>query len=105
KLPPLARLDGAARPLAEAPAEDARAALLQRAGELELRAAELKHIAADVRTTAIVEELERLAGPEVAEIDLLRAALTIAKLDEQDLDVDAYVKQVERMADEVKRKF
>ena len=71
--------------------------------ELEARAAELKRLAADVRTAAVVAEFERLAGPEVEKIDLLRAALTIARLDEEDLDVEAYVKHVERMADEIKK--
>ena len=76
-----------------------------RAGELESQAAELKRLAADVRTAAVVGELERLAGPELANIDLLRGALTIARLDEEDLDVEAYVKHVDRMADEIKRKL
>jgi serine protease Do len=62
-------------------------------------------LAADVRLAMVVAELERLAGPEVENIDLLRAALTIARLDEEDLDVEAYVKHVERMAEEVKRKL
>jgi regulator of sirC expression with transglutaminase-like and TPR domain len=58
-----------------------------------------------VRTAAVVEDLARLAGPEAAKIDLLRAALTIARLDEDDLDVEAYVKHVDRMADEITRKL
>jgi regulator of sirC expression with transglutaminase-like and TPR domain len=53
----------------------------------------------------VIAELERVAGPQVENIDLLRAALTIARLDEEDLDVEAYVKHVERMADEVKWKI
>jgi regulator of sirC expression with transglutaminase-like and TPR domain len=73
--------------------------------ELEQRAAELKKLAADVHTSAVAAELGRLAGPEAESIDLLRAALTIARLDEEDLDVEAYVKHVERMASEVKAKL
>jgi regulator of sirC expression with transglutaminase-like and TPR domain len=78
---------------------------LAKAAELEARAAELKRLAADVRTAAVVAEFEKLAGPNVEKIDLLRAALTIARLDEEDLEVDAYVKYVDRMADEIKKKL
>jgi serine protease Do len=85
--------------------EDTQAALLARAGELQARAAELSRIAADVRTAAVVAEFAKLAGPEAAKVDLLRAALTIARLDEEDLDVEAYVKHVERMAEEIKGKL
>jgi serine protease Do len=106
KLPKLAQADSdALRSLSGASADNARAALLARASELESRATELKRIAADVRTTAVAAELTRLAGPEVAKIDLLRAALTIARLDEDDLDVEAYVKYVDRMAAEIKQKL
>ena len=44
-------------------------------------------------------------GRTSSKIDLLRAALTIARLDDEDLDVEAYVKHVERMADEIKQKL
>lgn len=37
--------------------------------------------------------------------DLLRAALLIAQLDEEEIDVDAYVAQVERMAEEMRQRF
>jgi regulator of sirC expression with transglutaminase-like and TPR domain len=105
KLPPLAAAsDQTVASLADAEGGDAQGALLARAAELEARAVELKRLAADVRTRAVVAEFEKLAAPSVAKIDLLRAALTIARLDEEDLDVEAYVKYVERMADDVKKK-
>jgi serine protease Do len=103
-LPPLAETDDAMiHALAVGQADDTRAAILSRASELETRAAELKRVAADVRTAAAVSELARLAGPEAAKVDLLRGALTIARLDEEDLDVEAYVQHVERMADQIRR--
>jgi serine protease Do len=106
KLPALARTDEAAvRELAGASANAASGALLAQASELEMRAGELKRMAADVRTAAIAAELERLAGSRLEKIDLLRSALTIGRLDEQDVDVEAYVKQVERMAGDVKQKL
>jgi serine protease Do len=85
--------------------ENAHAALLARAGELQSRAAELSRMAADVRTADVVAELARLAGPEAAKVDLARSALTIARLDEEELDVDAYVQHLERMAAEIKGKL
>src|SRR5207247_2176459 len=95
--PPLAEIsDSTLRSISMGKSDDARALLLVRAGELQAKAEELKRLAADLRTAAVVTELQRQAGPEVAPIDLLRAALTIAALDEEDLDVEAYVKQVDR---------
>ncbi len=104
--PPLDQLsDTKLRTLFGAKSDNARAAILARANELQTRASDLKRLAADVQTTAAAIELQRLAGPEQNKIDLLRAALTIASLDEEDLDVEAYVKQVDRMAGEIKTKL
>lgn len=77
-------------------------ALRKRAREARARAAELERIAADLRTHAVVADLAKVAGPKVEAVDLLRASLLIAQLDEEDIDVDAYVKQVERMAGDVR---
>jgi len=105
KLPPLAEANDQTVAALQGDDSDAQGALLARAAELEARAAELKRLAADVRTTAVVAEFEQLAGPQVEKIDLLRSALTIARLDEVDLEVEAYVKYVERMASEIKKKL
>ena len=106
KLPPLAQADtGTLESLTGERAQDAESVLLARAAELEARSRELKLLAADLRLAAVLKDFERLAGTDAKEIDLLRAALTIARLDEEDLDVEAYVKQVERMAEEVKKKL
>jgi regulator of sirC expression with transglutaminase-like and TPR domain len=105
-LPSLAKLeDQNVRELASDRADDARHALLTRASELESQATELKRLAADVQTSAISAELGRFAGPETAKTDLLRAALTIARLDEEDLDIEAYVNHVDRMADSIQQKL
>ncbi len=105
KVPPLAEVrDATVRSLAVGQ-PDARAAILARAGELQAKADELKRLAADVRTSAVTNELQRLVEANTENIDLLRAALTIASLDEEDLDVEAYVKQVDRMAEEITGKL
>jgi regulator of sirC expression with transglutaminase-like and TPR domain len=79
--------------------------LLLQAAELENRAAEFKKLAADARTANVVSEIARLAGPDAAQVDLLRGALTIARLDEEDLDVEAYVSTVQRMAGDIQAKY
>lgn len=105
RLPPLAEADDAAvQILAANRSRQAEEVLKLQARELEQRAAELKKLAADAHTAAVANELVRLAGPE-AEVDLLRGALTIARLDEADLDVEAYVQHVARMASEVRAKL
>ncbi len=105
-LPPLAQTDEKTiQSLASDQSVNAHAAILSRASELESQAAELKRLAADVRTASVTTELSRFAGPDVTKPDLLRAALTIARLDEEELDIEAYVKHVERMANEIKQKL
>jgi len=106
KLPPLAQAEsegilsiGGDRP------HEVEAVMLARAKELEARARELKLLAADLHLHAVLRDFEKLAGPDADEIDLLRAALTIARLDEEDLDVEAYAKEVERMTGEIKEKL
>jgi regulator of sirC expression with transglutaminase-like and TPR domain len=106
KLPPLAEShEETLKSLAADRHQDAEAALVARASDLENRARELKLLAADVRLSAVLAEFERLAGPAADPVDLLRAALTLARLDEEDVDVEAYVKHVDRMAEEVRKKL
>jgi serine protease Do len=76
-------------------------ALRERAASLDRRAAELRLVAADLHTAAVVERL--VAHLNAADGgDLLRAALEVARLDDEDLDVEEYVRQVDRMADEIR---
>ncbi|MCA9153298.1 MAG: tetratricopeptide repeat protein [Planctomycetales bacterium] len=77
--------------------------LLREAAELKRRADELERMAADVRASAVVSELAKL-NAEAAEhdFDLLRAALLIANLDGEQIDVDAYVRYVEKMASQIR---
>lgn len=84
---------------------DVEAALLARAKELDTRARELRLMAADVRLAAVVKELEQAAGPQVPSIDLARAALIIARLDEEDVEVESYVGYVDRMAEEIRARL
>jgi regulator of sirC expression with transglutaminase-like and TPR domain len=89
---PLTPLVGDAGPAA--------AALRDRATDMEKRAAELRLVAADLHTARVAGELAGLCA-KGEECDLLRAALVVAQLDDEDLDIDAYVQQVDRMAREI----
>ncbi|WP_425616095.1 tetratricopeptide repeat protein [Anatilimnocola sp. NA78] len=75
--------------------------LRERARELDARAVELRRLAGDVRTVDICQQLARVAGADVKQVDLLRAALLIATLDEEDIEIEAYVRQLDRLAREV----
>ena len=72
--------------------------LRARAEELEKQAAKLKELAGTGAPAARVRRVgQGAAGPE-EKIDLIHAALLLAKLDNEEVDVDAYRGEVERMA-------
>jgi serine protease Do len=72
-----------------------------RARELERQAAKLKDLAAKVHQQRVYDELTKvLDGPE-DKVDLIHAALLLAKLDNEEVDMDAYRNEVERMAKKV----
>ena len=78
--------------------------LRQEAERMEKRAAELRRVASDVHVARVVNRLREMLGDD-KEIDLLRAALLVAYLDDEELDVADYERQVERMAEEVRKTF
>src|SRR5262245_19188498 len=69
-----------------------------RAQELEKQAAELKLLAARVHQQRVYEELVRVLAGDEEKIELIHAALLLAKLDNEEVDVDAYRSEVDRMA-------
>ncbi len=75
------------------------------AKQLELRAQHLKDLAIAVYARRVQGELSKLREKDADNFDLLRAALLIAKLDNEDLDVNEYVAVVDRMAAEIKAGF
>ena len=100
KLPRLDALQpGQLTPLQDRPTSAAR--ILQRqADEFDARAEELRRIAADVHVKGVVQELRKLTN-QGDDFDLLHAALLLAKIDERDLQVGAYLEQVDKMAAEI----
>lgn len=72
--------------------------LRARAEELEKQAARLKELAGKVHQQGVFDELHKVLGEPEAKIDLIHAALLLAKLDNEEVDVDAYRADVDRMA-------
>ncbi len=78
-------------------------ALRELAQRLERQSAQLKKMALAVHHQRVLDQLARLLEVKHdREIDLFHAALLIARLDQDELDVDAYRDDFQRMADELK---
>jgi regulator of sirC expression with transglutaminase-like and TPR domain len=73
----------------------------ERARRLEEQAAELRRLASAVHERNVLADLLRVLSVKEENIDLLHAALLIARLDNEDVDVEAYRHEVERMADRI----
>jgi regulator of sirC expression with transglutaminase-like and TPR domain len=78
------------------------AVLRDRAKQLEHQAAQLRELAIAVHQQRVNAELAKLFQAKDEEIDLIHAALLIARLDNDELDVDVYRQEIERMARDVK---
>lgn len=78
--------------------------LEKQAVALEEKAKQMRRLAVDVTLAPILQQLEQILGEATeSEEKLLRGALMIAKLDNHDIDIDAYVNRVDRMAEEIKQ--
>jgi regulator of sirC expression with transglutaminase-like and TPR domain/S1-C subfamily serine protease len=74
------------------------AVLLEKARELDHQAASLRQLAQTIHRQSVIAELTRLTDGKGDDIDLVHAALLVAKLDNDEVDVDAYRDEVDRMA-------
>ncbi|MEX0676571.1 MAG: transglutaminase family protein [Pirellulales bacterium] len=83
----------------------AAAVLRRRAAALDGQARQLRNLADAAHQRRGVDDLvEELAGEE-DKIDLFRAGLLVARLDNEEVDVDAYCAELERMGDELAAKL
>ncbi|MGI9471573.1 MAG: transglutaminase family protein, partial [Rubripirellula sp.] len=80
----------------------ARRVISKQVAQLEEQTARLRRLSADIVLNPILGELSRTAQGK-SDDRLLRSTLLIAKLDDPDIDVDAYVQRVDDMANEVKQ--
>src|SRR5262249_30239384 len=72
--------------------------LRERAGLLEQQAIQLRKLAQRVHVQRTLAELARAVEGADKDIDLLQAALLIAKLDNEELDVGSFQAEVDRLA-------
>ncbi|MDP7278141.1 MAG: transglutaminase family protein [Planctomycetaceae bacterium] len=79
--------------------------LRNRARLLEQQASQLRELARVVHHRRVVAELQKTRKQPDARIDLLHAALLIAWLDNDELDVEAYRRQFDRMAADLANKL
>ncbi|TWU07349.1 putative serine protease HtrA [Symmachiella macrocystis] len=89
------------KPLVETLLPDSPASLTvlrSRAAKLEKQAAQLRKLADEIHQNATVAELVKTLTADEEQIDLLQAALLVAKLDNDELDPALYQKEINRMA-------
>src|SRR5438105_1139868 len=105
------KLAGAASPSAElvdallSNAAAGMSVLRDRARRLEEQAAQMRQLAQAVHQKQVQGELLKVLRGKEDDIDLLHAALLIARLDNEELDVDGYRREIERMPRDLKRGF
>jgi regulator of sirC expression with transglutaminase-like and TPR domain len=73
-------------------------ALREQARRLEQEAARLRQLALAVHRQRVLADLARALKGKEEDVDLLRAVLLVARLDNEEVDVDAYRADVGRMA-------
>ncbi|MGF1580248.1 MAG: tetratricopeptide repeat protein [Gemmataceae bacterium] len=79
------------------------AVLRAKAKLLEEQAKQLRLIAKAVHTKEVLNELGKITQLKDDEIPLLHGALLIAKLDNEELNVPVYIRQIDRLAKEVRK--
>lgn len=81
-------------------------ALRDHAMDLERKAREIKHLADEVRERLVIEELAKsLRIEERGSVDLLRSALLIARLDNENFDLDSYLEKADLLAQKIEKSF
>jgi regulator of sirC expression with transglutaminase-like and TPR domain len=79
--------------------------LRNRALELDNQARQLRRLAEAAHERGAINDLVAALAAEDDKIDLFRSGLLIARLDNEEVDVDAYCAELERMAEELKSKL
>lgn len=77
--------------------------LRERAAQLDRQAKRLRDLARATHEHRVIDDLLATLGGEEAKIDLFRAGLLVAKLDNEEVDVDAYCKELDDMAAELQK--
>jgi len=81
-------------------------ALRDHAMDLEKKAKEIKRLAGEVRERLVIQELAKsLRIEERGSVDLLRSALLIARLDNENFDLDSYLEKADLLASKIEKSF
>ena len=81
-------------------------ALRDHAMELEKKAKEIKRLAGEVRERLVIEELAKsLQIEERGSVDLLRSALLIARLDNENFNLESYLEKADLLAQKIEKSF
>ncbi|HSH94214.1 MAG TPA: transglutaminase family protein [Roseimicrobium sp.] len=86
-------------------AEVAQQVLQEKAKALDQAASKLREAADKVHRRRVETEIKTIMGRHEEEIDLFRAALWLAKLDNPELDPVTYQREIERMAKEIRTRL
>jgi regulator of sirC expression with transglutaminase-like and TPR domain len=76
-------------------------ALQERAKQLEQQAAQVRQLAREVHHQHVIDQLTKIGELPDEKIELLSTALLVARLDNEEVDVAAYQRQVDRLATEL----
>jgi regulator of sirC expression with transglutaminase-like and TPR domain len=77
-------------------------ALADRAKQLEQEAKRLRELAREVHRRTVQRDLSKLLEADEEKIDLLQAALLIARIDNDEIEVDAYLAEVDRIVADIR---
>ncbi len=80
-------------------------ALRNRAQELERQAEQLRKLATDVHRQQVCDDLRKTVQGTEQQIDLAKASLLVARLDNEEVDVAAYLRDLDRRAEEIRGKL
>ncbi|HEX7449753.1 MAG TPA: tetratricopeptide repeat protein [Pirellulales bacterium] len=80
-------------------------ALRDRAAQLDGQAAQLRRLADTLHQQTVLAALAKEFARDEAEVDLIYAALLVARLDNDELDVEAYRQQFDQMTHELKARL
>lgn len=80
-------------------------AIRDRARQLEEQAGRLRRLATEAYQRRVLQELHTLLNKPDTEIDLVAAALQLARLDNEELDPAPYRREIDRMAREITAKL
>ena len=81
-------------------------ALIDHAGELERKAGLIRKLSEEIRERIVIADLaSSLAHEDERSVDLLKSALLIARLDNEDFDLESYLRKTERIAEKIEGGF